>query len=185
MIISALLTWVATYLSDKIGDTSSLGGVLIAGYIMLASGLFGMGEQEGILIIQIIGLFPLVLLTGMQIVAVGSSMMLSAILLIPLLFGLFFLGIFGIGSIIGILFSIVGLYVLISIFLFSYLVRVVQYLIFIGLALFLGICGFMIDITAIDLIDSERLIVSSAAIIFFLLSLYTTLRHRVSHIALI
>lgn len=68
VIVALLITTTGLLLIKRLDiENDSLSAILISGYIMLASALFGMGEQSGTILIYIIAIIPLMVFTGVSL----------------------------------------------------------------------------------------------------------------------
>lgn len=184
LIMIFLLTGTSLWLLRKYPQKSSLTEyIILATYIILGSALIGMGGRDGTVLYYIIALVPLAVYTGFQIIALGATMMLSVLLLIPLVFGLFLFVVFGMGHIALILVPILVLYGWLSVFFVSYFSIFFRYIFFFFIALFLSVFSIAIDFAPLHVFSSERSIITLAVLAFFLLSLWSALRHRIISLA--
>ena len=183
---SLILTSVWIYISRKTETRDeSLPSLLISAYIILTCSLFGIGDgDQTTILIAFLAMIPLMIYTG--IFMIGASIMIySWILLIPLLLGLILLGIFGSWSLVMILLPIVFLYWLSWLFLVWVMAGFFQYIFFIAISLFLFISTITIDLRIVDFSGTERLIATLSAIIFFLLSLWSSYRYKLIYLSLV
>lgn len=167
------------------GGVDQLAGLLIGWYIMLLSGLFGMGESSGTLMISLLACVPLMIFTGLQIVAVAASSIFSLIFLAPLIVGIFLLAVFGVTSLPFIIVPILGLYAVASFFILGHLTRVFQYVFFIAIGIFLAIFSAVLDFSPLDLPVGERWILASSVLVFFLISLWSALKHALPNLVVV
>jgi hypothetical protein len=186
VIVALFITTTGLFLIKRLDmGNDSLAAILISGYIMLASALFGMGEQSGTILIYIIALIPLMVFTGVSLLTLWGTIMLSSLLFVPLIFWVLLFSVFGLASLVYILVPIVWLYACASFFLLGTLSLVFQYIFFIAIAVFLSIFSIALDFRPLEIDSAERGMLACSVVLFFSLSLWGSIRHSVSYLSVV
>lgn len=178
-----MLTSVGIFIFSRVWiDASNLPAVIVSGYIMLTSALFGMGKTDGITLVYIAALVPLMFFTVTHIIVIGATTILSALLFVPLVFGLVTFSVLGVTSLVFILLPILFFYGIAGFFILGVLSVFFQYLFFIAIAGFLSVFSIFLSFQPLDIDMLERIILGASVIVFFLTSLWTSIHHKLTYL---